>query len=55
MIGWEMRMHVVVEVRIVEPYVLEVAFADGVRRRVDVEPVLYGEMFELLCDPEMFR
>lgn len=48
-------MHVVVEVKIVEPYVLEVAFADGVRRRVEVEPELYGEKFEPLRDPEMFR
>lgn len=48
-------MHVVVEVKIVEPYVLEVKFADSVCRRVDVEPVLYGEMFEFLRDPELFR
>ena len=48
-------MQVVVEVNVIEPYVLEVAFEDGVRRRVDVEPLPYGEMFESLRDPEMFR
>lgn len=48
-------MQVVVEVKVLEPYVLEVAFADGVRRRVNVEPLLYGEMFESLRDSQMFR
>ena len=34
---------------------LEVTFADRVQRDVDVEPLLYGEMFEPLRDPGLFR
>jgi hypothetical protein len=41
-------MVIVVGVKVIEPYVLEVTFADGVCNRVDVEPLLYGEMFEPL-------
>lgn len=47
-------MEMVVGVSVVRPYVLEVAFADGTRRRVDVEHVLYGPMFEPLRNPERF-
>lgn len=44
-------MDIVIEVTVIEPYVLEVTFRDGVRRRVDIEPLLYGEMLEPLRDP----
>ena len=47
-------MHIVVEVKVLKPYVLAVSFADGAHRRVDVEPLLHGEMFEPLCDPAVF-
>lgn len=47
-------METVVGVSVVRPYVLDVAFADGTRRRVDVEHVLYGPMFELLRNPGRF-
>ena len=47
-------MDVVSAVRVVEPYILHVTFADGVSTRVDVEPVLWGEMFEPLRAPELF-
>ena len=40
----------VVRVTVVCPYVLDVTFADGVQRRVDLEPVLFSEMFEPLRD-----
>lgn len=43
-------MEVVTAVTVLEPYVLEVAFADGEQRRIDVEPLLYGEVFEPLRD-----
>ncbi len=46
---------VVTQVEAAEPYVLEVTFDDGTRRRVDIEPLLSGEMFEPLRDPDMFR
>jgi len=44
----------VVGVEVTEPYVLDVTFSDGSRRRVDVEPVLHGPMFEPLRHPECF-
>jgi hypothetical protein len=46
----ESPVETVVAVEVVGPYVLDVTFTDGTRRRVDVEPVLYGEMFEPLRD-----
>lgn len=47
-------MPIVVAVKVVRPYVLEVTFDDGARRQVNVEPLLYGEMFEPLRDPALF-
>jgi hypothetical protein len=49
-----MDVETVVAVRVLEPYVLDVTFADGTRRRVDIAPVLYGEVFEPLRDPARF-
>jgi hypothetical protein len=46
---------IVTAVRVIEPYVLEIHFADGVRRRIDIEPVLYGSMFEPLRDVALFE
>lgn len=44
----------VVAVRVVRDYILEVSFADGSRRCVDLESELWGPMFEPLRDPEFF-
>ncbi len=44
----------VVAVTVIPPYTLEVVFADGTRRQVNVEPVLYGAMFQPLRDPVRF-
>jgi hypothetical protein len=44
----------VVAVKVIQPYVLEVTFSDGVCRRVDVEPLLWGEVFEPLRDFALF-
>jgi hypothetical protein len=44
----------VVEARVVRPYVLDVTFNDGVRREVDLEAELWGEVFEPLRDPAFF-
>jgi Protein of unknown function (DUF2442) len=46
---------IAVTVTVVDRYVIDVAFADGSRRRVDVQPLLHGERFEPLKDPEFFR
>ena len=47
-------MDVVTKVKVVKAYVLDVSFADGERRRIDVEALLNGEMFEPLRDPAVF-
>jgi hypothetical protein len=44
----------VVAVRVLRPYVVEVTFDDGVQRQVDLEPLLAGEVFRPLRDPEFF-
>ncbi|MEA2583267.1 MAG: hypothetical protein QOF33_1352 [Thermomicrobiales bacterium] len=47
-------MEAVVSVIVLRPYVLHVTFADGTVREVDMEPDLWGEMFEPLRDPANF-
>lgn len=44
----------VATVRVLRPYVLDVTFTDGHRREVDMEPLLWGEVFQPLVDPEFF-
>ena len=45
----------VVEARHVQRYTVFVRFQDGVEGEVDLQPQLYGEVFEPLKDPEYFR
>lgn len=47
-------METVTSVKVLRPYVLELAFSDGTRREVDLENELYGEMFEPLKSPALF-
>jgi hypothetical protein len=47
-------MLVVTSVRVIQPYVLNVTFADGRERLVDVETALDGPIFEPLRDPSRF-
>ena len=47
-------MERVVAVRVPRPYILDVTFTDGTRRRVDMEPELWGEVYEPLRDPALF-
>ncbi|MGH2532557.1 MAG: DUF2442 domain-containing protein [Thermomicrobiales bacterium] len=47
-------MEHVVSVTVLRPYVLDLAFTDGSRRHVDLEPELWGEVFEPLRDPAFF-
>lgn len=44
----------VVGVEVVAPFSLALAFSDGATRVVDLEPELWGEMFEPLKDPAFF-
>lgn len=41
-------------IRVVAPYTLEVAFDDGLVRRVDLSGVLAGELYGPLRDPALF-
>lgn len=47
-------METVVAVKILRSYVIEVTFDDGFRRVVDLEPELWGTVFEPLRDPALF-
>jgi len=48
-------IHRVTAVQVLEPYTLEVEFEDGTRQIVDLQPVLAGELYGPLRDPELFR
>ena len=48
------RFEIVTSVRVLRPFVLDIGFADGHRREVDVEPLLWGEVFTPLRDPNYF-
>lgn len=44
------------DVRLLARYVVELTFADGSERVIDLEPLLWGPMFEpLLADYALFR
>jgi len=47
-------VQIVLEASVDRLYVLQVLFADGRRRRVDVESELWGEAFGPLRDPTLF-
>ena len=47
-------IHRVRRVEIVGPYVLRVTFADAVERTIDLEPILAGEIYGPLRNPELF-
>lgn len=44
----------ITEARCVAPFLLKLVFNDGVRKCVDVRPLLYGPIFEPLLDPDFF-
>ena len=39
---------------VVPPYTLDVSFEDGQQRRIDLEPLLFGPIFEPLRDVRRF-
>lgn len=46
----------VTDVRVLARYVVELTFADGSERVIDLEPLLWGPMFEpLVSDYDLFR
>lgn len=48
-------IHRVTGVEIIGPYTLRVDFEDGVTRRIDLDPVLEGELYGPLRDPDLFQ
>ena len=48
-------IHRVRRVKVVGQYALRVAFDDDVERTIDLEPILAGELYGPLRDPELFR
>lgn len=49
------RWEKAISVRVVRPYVIDVLFDDGVRRTIDLEPELWGPVFEPLRDFALFQ
>lgn len=45
----------VTDFQVQDLYVLRVSFDDGSTQLVDLEPVLYGEVYGPLRDPDFFR
>ena len=48
------ELYDIIEAEVLEPYRIRVVFDDGMERIVDLEPILYGEMFGPLRDPAFF-
>ncbi len=45
----------VIEARYARDYIIHIRFADGTEGDVDLKDELYGELFEPLRDPSLFR
>jgi hypothetical protein len=45
----------IIAVDILDRYSLRVHFDNGTVKEIDLEPVLYGELYEPLRDPDFFR
>lgn len=48
------EFHRIVKAAVIPPYGLRLEFEDGIVREIDLEPILYGEMFGPLRDPAFF-
>jgi hypothetical protein len=44
----------ITELTVSDPYELDVRFNDGIQKRVDLRPLLWGPVFEPLLDPTYF-
>jgi hypothetical protein len=45
----------VIDANLVSGYTLRIKFRDGTEGEIDLEPELYGPVFEPLEDPEQFK
>ena len=41
-------------IRVVDGYIVDVAFNDGTQKRIDMKPLLWGPVFEPMRDPSYF-
>ncbi len=48
------EFHRILRATVVPPYGLTLEFEDGAVREIDLEPILYGEVFGPLRDPAFF-
>lgn len=48
------EFHRIVKAEVIPPYGLRLEFENGVIREVDLEAMLYGQMYGPLRDPEFF-
>jgi len=48
-------IHRVCRFELVDPYTVRVEFEDHLQRIIDLEPVLAGQLYGPLRDPELFR
>ncbi len=49
------KIYRITSVSVVGPYSLHLGFNDGTSKTVNLEPILVGELYEPLRDPELFR
>ena len=50
----EHPIYKVKEVKTISDYILELTFDDGLKKKINFEPVLYGEIYSPLRDLELF-
>ena len=48
-------MYRIITVSSVRPYIIQIRFDDGIEKMIDLEPVLYGEMYGSLRDEKLFE
>ncbi len=48
-------MRTITQVQALRPYILRITFDDASIREIDVERELYGDVFEPLRDPVLFK
>ena len=44
----------VIKAEVIGPYIMDLTFSNGAAKRVNLEPWLFGEIFEPLQDPAFF-
>lgn len=49
------KLYKVIDYRVLEPYVIWVKFDDASEQIINLEPVLYGEMWGALREPTFFN